>query len=51
MTVSFKGVHSPKEIMLTGVGCHVPAPLSTRHGGALLLERGSHVDYSTINRW
>jgi putative transposase len=51
MAVSFKGAHFPKEIILTGVRWYVAYPLSTRHVEELMLERGVHVDHSTINRW
>ena len=51
MVVSFKGAHFPKEIILTGVRWYLAYPLSTRHVEALMLERGVHVDHSTINRW
>src|ERR671918_676608 len=51
MAVSFKGAHFPEEIILTGVRWYVAYPLSTRHVEELMLERGVHVDHSTINRW
>jgi transposase-like protein len=51
MAVSFKGAHFPKEIILTGVRWYMAYPLSTRHVEELMLERGVHVDHSTINRW
>jgi putative transposase len=51
MAVSFKGAHFPQEIILTGVRWYLAYPLSTRHVEALMLERGGHVDHSTINRW
>jgi hypothetical protein len=35
MTVSFKGAHFPKEIMLMGVRWYLAYPLSTRHVEAL----------------
>ena len=34
-----------------GVRWYVAYPLSTRHVEELMLERGVHVDHSTINRW
>src|SRR5215467_5258386 len=37
--------------ILTGVRWYVAYPLSTRHVEELMLERGVHVDHSTINRW
>ena len=51
MAVSFKGAHFPKEIILMGVRWYVAYPLSTRPVEELMLERGVHVDHSTINRW
>jgi putative transposase len=51
MAVSFKGAHFPKEIILTGVRWYLAYLLSTRHVEELMLERGVHVDHSTINRW
>jgi putative transposase len=51
MAVSFKGAHFPQDIILTGVRWYVAYPLSTRHVEELMLERGVHVDHSTINRW
>src|SRR5262245_18158025 len=51
MAVSFKGAHFPQDIILTGVRWYIAYPLSTRHVEELRLERGVHVDHSTINRW
>src|SRR3954469_21823536 len=51
MARSFKGAHFPKEIILTGVRWYLAYPLSTRHVEELMLERGVHVDHSTVNRW
>ena len=51
MAVSFKGAHFPQDIILMGVRWYVAYPLSTRHVEELMLERGVHVDHSTINRW
>ena len=51
MAISFTGAHFPPAIILMGVRWSVAYPLSTRHGEALLAERGVEVDYSTINRW
>jgi putative transposase len=34
-----------------GVRWYVAYPLSTRHVEELMLERGVHVNHSTINRW
>ena len=49
--MSFKGAHFPQDIILMGVRWYVAYPLSTSHVEELMLERGVHVDHSTINRW
>ena len=51
MAVSFQGAHFPHEIILPCVRWYVAYPLSTRHIEELMLERGVHVDHSTVNRW
>lgn len=51
MAVSFKGAHFPKEIILTGVRWYVAYPLCARHVEELMLDRGIHVNHSTMNRW
>src|SRR5262249_50087577 len=51
MAISFKGAHFPRDIILMRVRWYVAYPLSTRHVEELMLERGVHVDHSTINRW
>ena len=51
MAMSFKGAHFPQEIILPCVRWYVAYPLSTRHVEELMLERGVHVDHSTVNRW
>jgi transposase-like protein len=51
MAISCKGAHFPQDIMLMSVRWYVAYPLSPRPGEELLLERGVHVDHSTINRW
>src|SRR5262245_3881099 len=51
MAVSVKGAHFPQEIILPCVRWYVAYPLSTRHIEELMLERGIHVDHSTIKRW
>src|ERR1043166_3200045 len=51
MAISFKGAYFPQDIILMGVRWDVADPLSTRHVEELMLERGVHVDHSTINRW
>jgi putative transposase len=51
MTVSFKGAHFPKDIILMGVRWYVAYPLSYRPIEELMEERGVEVDHSTIQRW
>ena len=51
MALSFKEAHFPPDIMLMGVRWYVASPLRRRHVAELLLERGVHVDHSTITRW
>jgi putative transposase len=51
MAISFKGAHFPPQIILMGVRWYLAYPLSTRHVEELMLERGVHVDHSTVNRW
>jgi putative transposase len=51
MAVSFQGAHFPKDLLLRGVRWCVAYPLSTRHGEALMQERGVSVDDATINWW
>ena len=45
------GPLSHRRLFCTGVRWYVAYPLSTRHVEELMLERGVHVDHSTINRW
>jgi putative transposase len=51
MTISFKGAHFPKDIILMGVRWYVAYPLSYRHVEELMEERGVPVDHATIQRW
>jgi transposase-like protein len=51
MAISFQGAHVPKDLMLMGVRWYVAYPLRSRHGEALLEERGVPVDPATIQRW
>jgi len=50
MALSFTGAHFPHDIMLMGVRWSGAYPSSTRHVEERMLERGVHVDHSTINR-
>src|SRR2546425_6554807 len=43
--------HFPQDIILMGVRWYVAYPLSTRHVEERMLERGVHVEHSTINLW
>jgi putative transposase len=48
MAVSFKGAHFPQAIILPCVRWYVAYPLSTRHLEERMLERGVHVEHSTV---
>jgi putative transposase len=50
-SISFKGAHFAREIILTCVRWYVAYPLSYRQLEEMLQERGVIVDHSTINRW
>jgi putative transposase len=41
MTISFKGAHFPKEVILMGVRWYLAYPLSMRHVEERMEERGS----------
>jgi transposase-like protein len=47
----FKRLHYPVEIILVCVRWYVACPLSLRHLGETMSERGVMVDHSTIHRW
>ena len=51
MAVSFKGVHFPQDIILTGVLWYVAYPLSYRHVEELMEERRVSVDHATLQCW
>ena len=51
MTISFKGGHFPKDVILMSVRWYVAYPLSYRHVEELMEERGVAVDHATIQRW
>jgi putative transposase len=51
MTISFKGAHFPKDVILMSVRWYVAYPLSYRHVEELMEERGVAVDHATIQRW
>jgi transposase-like protein len=48
MAVSFKGAHCPQDIILMGVRWYLAYPLSTRPVEERMLERGVHVEHSTV---
>ena len=51
MAINFTGAHFPPEVILRGIRWSVAYPLRTRHGEALMAERGVAVDHSTMHRW
>lgn len=51
MSISFKGRHFFKDIILMAVRWYVAYSLSCREIEELMAERGVNVDHSTINRW
>src|SRR5450830_1800460 len=46
-----KRMHYPLEIMLMCVRWYVAYPLSLRHIGEMMQERGVFVDHATVHRW
>jgi putative transposase len=48
MSISFKGAHFPKDVILMRGRWCVACPLSTRHVEELMEERGLSVDHATI---
>jgi transposase-like protein len=51
MTVSLKGAHFPKDVILTCVRWYVAYLLSYRLVEALRQERGVNVDHATVHWW
>ena len=49
--IEFKQRHFEKSIILLMVRWYLSYPLSYRNIEEMMLERGIHVDHSTINRW
>ena len=49
--IDFKWRHFQKELILMLISWYVAYPLSYRDIEELMLERGSTVDHSTVNRW
>lgn len=44
-------MHYPLEVMLTCVRWYAAHPLSLRHIGEMMQERGVFVDHATVHRW
>lgn len=51
MTVSFKGAHFPKDIILHAVFFYLRYGVSYRDHEEIMAERGVTVDHATLNRW
>jgi len=51
MTIHFSARQFPSEIILLSVRYYLAYKLSYREIEEIMVERGIHVDYSTINRW
>ena len=51
MTITFKGRHFFKDIILMAVRWYIAYSLSYRDIEELMLERGIKVDHATVNRW
>ena len=49
--ISFKGKHTPQEIILQSIRWYIAYPLSYRQIEEMMAERGIKIDHSTINRW
>ncbi|MES2741674.1 MAG: IS6 family transposase [Pseudomonadota bacterium] len=48
---NFKGMRFPIDVILVCIRWYAAYPLSYRHLGEMMEERGVSVDHSTINRW
>lgn len=51
MTISFKGAHFPKDVILFAVFFYVRYGVSYRDLEEIMHERGVAVDHTTLNRW
>ncbi len=51
MTVSFKGAHFPKEVILHAVFFYLRSGVSYRNLEEILAALGVRVDHATLNRW
>ena len=51
MTIDFKGIHYPKDVILHAVFFYVRYAVSCRDLEEITRERGVEVDHATLNRW
>ncbi len=51
MTISFKGAHFPRDVILHAVFFYLRYSVSYRDLEEILAERGVNVDHATLNRW
>jgi putative transposase len=51
MTITFKGSHFERDVILCGVRWYVAYPISYRQIEEMMGERGVEVDHSTLHRW
>lgn len=51
MTISFKGAHFPKDVILHALFFYLRYSVSYRDLEEILAERGVSVDHATLNRW
>ncbi|EEE34967.1 transposase [Rhodobacteraceae bacterium KLH11] len=51
MTISFKGAHFPKDVILHGVFFYLRYGVSYRDLEEIMAERGVDLDHATLNRW
>ena len=51
MSVSFKGAHFPKDVILHAVFFYLRYGVSYRDLEEIMAERGVTVDHATLNRW
>lgn len=49
--ISFKGAHSPREVILYAVFFSLRYSLSCRDLREILAERGVDLDHASLNRW
>jgi putative transposase len=49
--ISLKGRHFPRAVILMAVRWYTAYSLSYRDVEEMMLERGTHVDHATLNRW